>query len=118
MGAAFLLVTFVVVGMSWGPDDAGHLYDSRRCLPGRRNSGWWDTPDFLADIQHAGRAVGGGGAKKRDLASGGVLSVALVPNTGSTPAGTFYTVVYQLDDNSTPPRYSRYTTALHLNYPL
>jgi hypothetical protein len=52
------------------------------------------------------------------LASGGVLSVALVPNTGSTPAGTFYTVVYQLDDASTPPKYSRYTTALHLNTPL
>ena len=26
--------------------------------------------------------------------------MALVPNTGSTPAGTFYTVVYQLDDGT------------------
>jgi hypothetical protein len=39
------------------------------------------------------------------LGSGGVLSVALVPNTGSTPAGTFYTVVYQLDDGTVKTEY-------------
>ncbi len=34
------------------------------------------------------------------LGPGGALSVALVPNTGSTPAGTVYSVVYQLDDGT------------------
>jgi hypothetical protein len=58
------------------------------------------------------------GRKCVTLGPGGVLSVALVPNTSATPSDTFYTVVYQLDDNSTPPKYSRYTTALHLKYPL
>jgi trimeric autotransporter adhesin len=54
------------------------------------------------------------GTKSVTLGPGGTLSVALVPNTG----GTHYTVVYQLDDASTPPKYSRYTTALHLKFPL
>jgi trimeric autotransporter adhesin len=40
------------------------------------------------------------GRKSVTLTTGGVLSVALVPNTGSTPAGTFYTVVYQIDDGT------------------
>jgi hypothetical protein len=44
----------------------------------------------------AGQSVAAG-RKSVSLASGGVLSVALVPNT---PAGTFYTVVYQLDDGT------------------
>ena len=54
------------------------------------------------------------GRKSVTLGPGGTLSVALVPNA----AGTFYTVVYQLDDASAPRKYSRYTTALHLKYPL
>ncbi|MGH9503679.1 MAG: hypothetical protein ACRD20_12580 [Terriglobales bacterium] len=40
------------------------------------------------------------GRKSVTLGTGGVLLVALVPNTGATPAGTFYTVVYQLDDGT------------------
>jgi hypothetical protein len=64
-------------------------------------------------ITAAGQAVAAG-EKSVTLGPAGAMSVALVPNT----AGTFYTVVYQLDDGSTPPRYSRYTTALHLKYPL
>ncbi len=58
------------------------------------------------------------GRKSVTLGPGGALSVSLIPNIGASPAGTFYTVVYQLDDASAPPRYSRYTTALHLKYPL
>lgn len=30
------------------------------------------------------------------LGAGGALSVALVPNAGATPAGAYYTVIYQL----------------------
>jgi len=61
----------------------------------------------------AGQAVAAG-KKSVTLGPGGTLSVSLVPNQ----VGSFYTVVYQLDDAATPPRYSRYTTALHLKYPL
>ena len=52
------------------------------------------------------------------LGTGGALSVGLVSNANATPANTVYTVVYQLDDNSVPPKYSRYTAALHFDYPL
>src|SRR5579872_34107 len=52
------------------------------------------------------------------LGAGGALSVGLVPNANATPADTVYTIVYQLDDNSVPPKYSRYSAALHIDYPL
>lgn len=68
----------------------------------------WPTFSTLA-----GQSVAAGN-KSVTLGPNGALSVALVPNA----AGTFYTVVYQLDDASVPPRYSRYTTALHLKLPL
>jgi hypothetical protein len=42
-----------------------------------------------------GQAVGPG-STSATLGSGGALSVNLAPNAGSTPASTFYTVVYQL----------------------
>jgi len=47
----------------------------------------------------AGQSVAAG-RKSVTLGPGGALSVALVPNTGATPAGTFYTVVCQLDDGT------------------
>lgn len=47
----------------------------------------------------AGQSVAAG-KKSVTLGPGGTLSVALVPNTGANPAGTFYTVVYQLDDGT------------------
>ena len=37
-----------------------------------------------------------GGTTTTTLGANGALSVALVPNTGATPAGAYYTVVYQL----------------------
>lgn len=39
------------------------------------------------------------------LGSGGALSVQLVSNVGAIPAGTFYTVVYQLDDGTVKTEY-------------
>jgi hypothetical protein len=57
----------------------------------------------------AGQSVAAGRTSVT-LSSGGVLSVALVPNTGSTPAGTFYTVVYQLDDGSVKTEFWNVTT--------
>src|SRR5579864_4548226 len=38
------------------------------------------------------------------LGAGGSLSVGLVSNANATPANTIYTVVYQLDDASVPPK--------------
>ena len=32
------------------------------------------------------------------IGAGGALSIALVPNVGATPIGSYYTVVYHLDD--------------------
>jgi hypothetical protein len=39
------------------------------------------------------------------LGAQGALSVALVPNTGASPAGTVYTVVYQLNDGTVKTEY-------------
>ena len=39
------------------------------------------------------------------LGAGGTLNVSLAPNAGATPAGTYYTVVYHLDDGSTSREY-------------
>ena len=39
------------------------------------------------------------------IGSGGVLSVALAPNANSVPAGTYYKVVYKLDDGTTSTEY-------------
>ena len=44
-----------------------------------------------------GKAVAAG-TKSVTLGTQGALSVDLAPNSGATPAGTFYTVVFQLDD--------------------
>src|SRR5690349_2032061 len=38
------------------------------------------------------------GTKSVQLGAGGSFSVDLAPNDGATPAGTLYTVVFQLDD--------------------
>lgn len=65
----------------------------------------------------AGSAVTAG-TKTVMLGTQGALSVALAANAGASPAGTLYSVVFQLNDNSVPARYSRYTAALHLDYPL
>jgi hypothetical protein len=39
------------------------------------------------------------------IGTGGAISVALVPNINATPAGTFYRVIYKLDDGSTSTEY-------------
>ena len=117
-GRLFYLLAFVVAGLG---------VSGGRRQPPLRSAMWCTVPTEISRggtlliswptfSTASGQSVAAG-RKSVVLASGGLLTVALVPNTGSTPAGTFYTVVYQLDDNSTPPKYSRYTTALHLNTP-
>ncbi|HXE07754.1 MAG TPA: SGNH/GDSL hydrolase family protein [Acidobacteriaceae bacterium] len=39
------------------------------------------------------------------IGSGGALSISLVPNSNSTPMGSYYTVVYHLDDGTTTRQY-------------
>ena len=46
-----------------------------------------------------GEAVAAG-TKSVTLGLQGALSVALIPNTGVTPANVFYTVVFHLDDRT------------------
>jgi len=48
-----------------------------------------------AFVTASGAAVAGG-TTNVTLGTNGALSVALVPNAGATPAGVYYTVVYQL----------------------
>ena len=48
-----------------------------------------------AFVTSTGTAVAAG-SKNVTLGANGALSVALVPNAGATPAGVYYTVVYQL----------------------
>ncbi len=44
----------------------------------------------------AGGTAVAGGVTQVTLGANGALSVALVPNAGATPAGMYYTVVFQL----------------------
>ena len=45
------------------------------------------------------------GSTSITLGAGGTLNVSLAPNAGATPAGTYYTVVYHLNDGSTSREY-------------
>ena len=60
---------------------------------------------FWPPFTTAGGQAVAGGSTSTTLGSGGALSVAVVPNAGSTPASTFYTVVYQLDDGTVKTEY-------------
>jgi hypothetical protein len=45
------------------------------------------------------------GSTSATIATGGVLSVQLIANAGATPMGSYYTVVYHLDDGSISRQY-------------
>jgi hypothetical protein len=45
------------------------------------------------------------GSTSAAIAAGGALRVQLVPNAGATPIGTYYTVVYHLDDGTISRQY-------------
>lgn len=51
------------------------------------------------------------GSKSVTIASGGGVSVSLVPNAGASPAGTLYSVVYRLSDGSISTEYWSVGTA-------
>lgn len=52
----------------------------------------------------SGQAVAGG-STSATLTTAGVLTVQLTPNAGANPVGTYYTVVYHLDDGSVNREY-------------
>ncbi len=52
----------------------------------------------------AGGAVAAG-TTAATLGSGGTLSIALVPNAGATPTGSYYTAVFHLSDGTTSRQY-------------
>ena len=94
-GRLFYLLAFVVAGLGVSCGQAGsHHYDQRCGVPCERKSRGGGTlliswPTFSTA---SGQSVAAG-RKSVVLASGGVLTLALVPNTGSTPAGTLHSGV-------------------------
>jgi hypothetical protein len=65
----------------------------------------------------AGQSVPSG-STSATIASGGALSIALAPNAGATPMGTYYAAVYHLDDGTTSREYwvvPVSQTPVHLN---
>jgi hypothetical protein len=105
-GRLFYLLAFVVVGLtaSWAQTPSTTtisdvVYRADGTLAGGTLLISWPTFSTAA-----GQAVAAG-RKSVTLAEGGVLSVDLIPNTGATPPGTFYTVVYQLDDGTVKTEY-------------
>ena len=46
-----------------------------------------------------------GGSESTVIGAGGALSIALVPNVGATPIGSYYTAVYHLGDGSIQREY-------------
>jgi len=56
-------------------------------------------------FQTAGGNAVAAGTKTVTLGSGGAFSAQLVPNVGATPAITYYTVVFQLDDGTVRHEY-------------
>jgi hypothetical protein len=53
----------------------------------------------------AGGSAVAGGVTTTTLGANGALSVALVPNAGATPAGVYYTVVYQIGPDQIKTEY-------------
>ncbi len=105
-GRLFYLLAFVGVGLtaSWAQNPSTTtisdvVYRADGTLAGGTLLISWPTFSTAA-----GQAVAAG-RKSVTLAEGGVLSVDLIPNTGATPPGTFYTVVYQLDDGTVKTEY-------------
>src|SRR5665213_1386700 len=45
------------------------------------------------------------GTSSVTIGAGGLLTVALAPNAGATPMGSYYTAVFHLDDGSTSREY-------------
>src|SRR5579872_1929816 len=58
-------------------------------------------PAFISADAHSVAA----GSMNLTIGAAGAISLALVPNVGADPAGTYYTVVYQLSDGTSSTEY-------------
>jgi hypothetical protein len=52
------------------------------------------------------------------IGAGGQLSIALVPNAGGSPIGSYYIAILHLSDGTTSRQYSRFSSAVFVNMPV
>jgi hypothetical protein len=52
------------------------------------------------------------------IGAGGQLSIALTPNAGASPMGSYYTAIFHLSDGTTSREYSRFSSAMFVNMPV
>jgi trimeric autotransporter adhesin len=57
------------------------------------------------DFNTADNKTVAAGTLSATIGNGGAVSLALVPNQGASPAGTYYKVVFQLNDGSSSTEY-------------
>jgi len=84
---------------------AGVDYDQRHGFPGGWDSGTRRGIDFVAVIPDCRGQCCGCRYENGNARIGGAFSAQLVPNVGATPAITYYTVVFQLDDGTVRHEY-------------
>jgi hypothetical protein len=58
------------------------------------------------------------GSTSVTIGAGGQLSMALAPNAGASPMGSYYTAIFHLSDGTTSRQYSRFSSAVFLNMPV
>jgi hypothetical protein len=58
------------------------------------------------------------GSTSATIGPGGLLSIALAPNAGAMPMGSYYTAILHLSDGTTSRQYSRFSSAVFLNAPV
>ena len=81
-------------------DYAGHRYGVSR---GRDTGDGYGDRELEAFTTASGQSVPSGNTSA--TIAGGALSIALAPNAGATPMGSYYTAVYHLDDGSVSREY-------------
>ena len=73
-----------------------NYYRCGHCVSGGWQRGFRDADHFLACVCNGGGNAVAAGSTNVALGANGALNVSLVPNSGATPAGVYYSVVYQL----------------------
>jgi hypothetical protein len=63
----------------------------------------------------AGGQVVPAGTTSVVIGAGGQLSLALTPNAGASPMGSYYTAIFHLSDGTTSREYSRFSSAVFVN---
>jgi hypothetical protein len=58
------------------------------------------------------------GSTSATIGAGGQLSIALTPNVGASPMGSYYIAIFHLSDGTTSREYSRFSSAVFVNVPI